>query len=464
MSLPHRMRACHRWWPILLVSALLAFAPRGAAARPVAKATPAAAADERSPAAAPAEASALRQQLEALKASGAELDAQRQKWIAAPAEHRATQLDPLLQSGSHHRRMLNDAALALSAEPPPTGSAEERNALLALVREQLPVEARKLPEELAETSRGALSALEELAHAKPEQLAELQNRRNHYVAAMPVLMGELEANINARKLLKQDVSAEQAGLRELLLATSTWMSSALRGTASDIDRIKLDAYGKPKADEQIRRDGLLEFRSLLAEAQGKNVALMDQYGIDTVQLRQELISTTGQVSTDMLDARVMKGLVGGWKTNAMRWLSEHAVTIALRIGSLVLVLLLFAVLARMGRSLARRALVRAKANPSSLASGFLVQTAGRIIWIVGLVIAAAQLGIEVGPLLAGLGIAGFVAGFALQDTLSNFAAGLLILVYRPFDVGDLIEAGGVTGVVRAIRWCPHRCSPPITSC
>jgi small conductance mechanosensitive channel len=41
-------------------------------------------------------------------------------------------------------------------------------------------------------------------------------------------------------------------------------------------------------------------------------------------------------------------------------------------------------------------------------------------------------------------------GFALQDTLSNFAAGMMILIYRPFDIGDLIEAGGVQGNVRAM--------------
>ena len=58
-----------------------------------------------------------------------------------------------------------------------------------------------------------------------------------------------------------------------------------------------------------------------------------------------------------------------------------------------------------------------------------------------------QLGIQLGPLLAGLGVAGFIIGFALQDTLSNFASGMMILIYRPFDVGDLIEAGGVTGKV-----------------
>jgi small conductance mechanosensitive channel len=55
-----------------------------------------------------------------------------------------------------------------------------------------------------------------------------------------------------------------------------------------------------------------------------------------------------------------------------------------------------------------------------------------------------------GPVLAGLGIAGFIIGFALQETLANFAAGAMILIYRPFDVGDMIEAAGVTGKVSAM--------------
>ena len=49
---------------------------------------------------------------------------------------------------------------------------------------------------------------------------------------------------------------------------------------------------------------------------------------------------------------------------------------------------------------------------------------------------------------AGLGVAGFIVGFALQETLGNFAAGVMILIYRPFDVGDYVEAGGVFGSVQ----------------
>ena len=67
--------------------------------------------------------------------------------------------------------------------------------------------------------------------------------------------------------------------------------------------------------------------------------------------------------------------------------------------------------------------------------------------VFGILIALSQVGISLGPLLAGLGIAGFIIGFALQDTLANFASGMLILIYRPFDVGDFVTAGGVTGKV-----------------
>jgi len=69
------------------------------------------------------------------------------------------------------------------------------------------------------------------------------------------------------------------------------------------------------------------------------------------------------------------------------------------------------------------------------------------VLLLGILIALSQLGIQLAPLLAGFGIVGFIMGFALQDTLSNFASGVMVLVYRPFDVGDIIEAGGVTGKV-----------------
>jgi small conductance mechanosensitive channel len=77
----------------------------------------------------------------------------------------------------------------------------------------------------------------------------------------------------------------------------------------------------------------------------------------------------------------------------------------------------------------------------------IISTVTNITMLLGLLIALSQLGISLGPLLAGLGVAGFIIGFALQDTLANFASGVMILLYRPYDVGDMVDVGGVFGKV-----------------
>jgi small conductance mechanosensitive channel len=60
-------------------------------------------------------------------------------------------------------------------------------------------------------------------------------------------------------------------------------------------------------------------------------------------------------------------------------------------------------------------------------------------------------GIPTASFVAVLGAAGLAVGLALQGTLSNFAAGVMLLVFRPFKVGDLVEVGGVTGKVASIK-------------
>lgn len=60
-------------------------------------------------------------------------------------------------------------------------------------------------------------------------------------------------------------------------------------------------------------------------------------------------------------------------------------------------------------------------------------------------------GIQTTSLVAVLGAAGLAIGLALQGTLSNFAAGVMLLVFRPFKVGDLVEVGGITGKVVSVK-------------
>jgi small conductance mechanosensitive channel len=64
--------------------------------------------------------------------------------------------------------------------------------------------------------------------------------------------------------------------------------------------------------------------------------------------------------------------------------------------------------------------------------------------------ALGQLGVQTTSLIAIIGAAGLAVALALQGSLSNFAAGVLIIVFRPFKVGDFIEAGGTAGIVEGI--------------
>jgi small conductance mechanosensitive channel len=71
----------------------------------------------------------------------------------------------------------------------------------------------------------------------------------------------------------------------------------------------------------------------------------------------------------------------------------------------------------------------------------------RTVFFVGLVVALSMIEVPIAPFLAAIGGAALVIGLALQGTLSNFASGIMILLHRPFDVGDCISAGGVSGKV-----------------
>ena len=74
-----------------------------------------------------------------------------------------------------------------------------------------------------------------------------------------------------------------------------------------------------------------------------------------------------------------------------------------------------------------------------------------VILLLGGITALAMPGIDVKALVAGLGLSGFALSFALKDALSNLMAGALIMVYQPFDCGDLIEVTGVRGLVTEIN-------------
>ncbi len=67
-----------------------------------------------------------------------------------------------------------------------------------------------------------------------------------------------------------------------------------------------------------------------------------------------------------------------------------------------------------------------------------------------IIAALGQLGVQTASFVAIIGAAGLAVGFALQGSLANFAAGVLLIIFRPFKAGDFVEAAGSAGVVKAI--------------
>ncbi|MCF7794208.1 MAG: mechanosensitive ion channel [Candidatus Cloacimonetes bacterium] len=82
---------------------------------------------------------------------------------------------------------------------------------------------------------------------------------------------------------------------------------------------------------------------------------------------------------------------------------------------------------------------------------FLSSLIKTVLWVFVILAALAQLGIQTTSFLAVIGAAGLAIGLALQGSLSNFASGFLIILFRPFKVGDAVEAGGVMGMINQIN-------------
>jgi small conductance mechanosensitive channel len=90
------------------------------------------------------------------------------------------------------------------------------------------------------------------------------------------------------------------------------------------------------------------------------------------------------------------------------------------------------------------------ANPDTTLQSFCASLARYVVIIVGLVAVLQQLGVQATSILALLGAASLAIGLALQGALSNVAAGVMILLFRPYRIGDLIETGGRQGIVKAL--------------
>jgi small conductance mechanosensitive channel len=121
----------------------------------------------------------------------------------------------------------------------------------------------------------------------------------------------------------------------------------------------------------------------------------------------------------------------------------------LKVIGAIVILIIGRIGAGIGRGLVRRMLERANTDPAVVS--FVGSLTYVLVITVAVLAALAKFGVQTASFVAILGAAGFAVGFALQGSLGNFAAGVLLLVLRPFKVGDYIEGAGVAGTVKEIQ-------------
>jgi len=129
-------------------------------------------------------------------------------------------------------------------------------------------------------------------------------------------------------------------------------------------------------------------------------------------------------------------------------ITEFLVSYSFQIIGALFVLVLGLIVARRLAQLVQGLLLRHRVDVTL--SSFTAATIKVLILATAVIVALGKLGISVTPFIATVGALGLGAGLALQGTLSNYGAGVAIILTRPFVVGDTITVQGVTGIVREV--------------
>ncbi|MEJ2285783.1 MAG: mechanosensitive ion channel [Desulfobacterales bacterium] len=244
-----------------------------------------------------------------------------------------------------------------------------------------------------------------------------------------------ELEYRLQPLTKDDLAVEANGWLQVLKKHVAQVSEAqIKALTSEGDAKTqlLESVTKLKEQQTALADRL---KAVINEFQSKG---------GTTEDYEAYIKAISGVEVDVKDAGATWTVITGWlmsKEGGLRW--------AKNIAFFLVIILVSWILSNVIGKAVQRAVANIKST-SALLKDFIVNITRKAVFIVGFVVALSMLEVNIGPLLAAIGAAGFIMGFALQGTLSNFAAGILILIYRPYDVGDLVEVGGMLGKVDAM--------------
>ena len=324
-------------------------------------------------------------------------------------------------------------------------------------------EAVELEQESAE-QEGVKEAAKEAVQKAVEKQAEEEAKieKNGHTTAPSQVNKPAESKKVASKEEKEteekaEATVEEANLTEATKSTEENLSSveptgdeALKKKGQELEKIGQAAKKAAEKKEEVKTH-LLENLNDIREQKTKlidrlNVILneLDKKGGDTNNYRL-YVAAVGGIKVDVTDTKTALSTIKGWiksEEGGLRWAKNFITFFSIVIA--------FWVVAIVVSSLVGKVMSLSKNSPT-LFRKFIVITIRRVTTLVGIIVGLTALEINVGPIFAVLGAASFVLAFALQGTLSNFANGLMILFYKPFDISHSIEVSGVKGKVHAMN-------------
>ena len=139
-------------------------------------------------------------------------------------------------------------------------------------------------------------------------------------------------------------------------------------------------------------------------------------------------------------------LMSLWDTVKV-WINEKSLGVILNVIGILLILIVAKILISWMKKVLIKMLAKSK-KINDLMSRLIIKVAVFFAQLIVIMIILDRFGVSLAPVIAGLGVTGFILGFAFQETIGNLLAGAMIAINSPFRVGDYVEVGSMSGSVR----------------
>lgn len=264
-------------------------------------------------------------------------------------------------------------------------------------------------------------------------------------SADPVIQLDLtrEHTLEEMQLLVAPLTLEQ------LTAEATEWQGYLQNSMARIAALKVEALNAGGAELDRIHNQILEAGDERVELYEKYQLILDSMEVkggdpELIEQHRQYVSGALASEFEATDIRTILTQLIDWAISTDGGLG-FVFSIITILGSLFILV----IIARFVRSLAGRG-IRRITHLSQLMQDFLLKATFWLAFAVGMMIVLSLFGVNITPLFAVLGGASFILAFAMQETLGNLAAGLMIMINKPFDVGDLVDTNGILGEVEAV--------------